>query len=252
MKKRQHNPSSVKGRSVSQRPLRPVLGVLLERSLSHADKILFPLLRIAAKGFPFLEVPYGRTDMVRNKMALMTLGSSYTHLIMLDVDHIHPPNIVERLMVNFAKNPSLKIVGGLNFRRGVPYEPCAFIKVDDGRFLPMSTWPQGLVKVDALGTGCIAIAREVFEEIEPPWFYNNYDPALIWRDIWQGEDMGFSTKCRAAGIEMYVDTTITSPHLIDAMVNEDAYRVFLKDSKMEDAPLQDIAKDYSDPLAETP
>lgn len=244
-------PKFVRAQDVApQRPLRPVWGVLLERSLSHADKVLFPLLHIAAKGFPFLPINYGRTDLIRNKMALMTLGSQYTHLIMLDADHIHPVDVIERLMVNFAKNPSLKVVGGLNFRRGEPYEPCAFIKADDGKFLPMSSWPQGLVKVDALGTGCIAIAREVFEEIEPPWFYNNYDPALIWRDIWQGEDMGFATKCKASGIDQYVDTTITSPHLIDAMVNEEAYRVFLKDNQHEEVPLTEVAKDYVNPLGD--
>lgn len=231
--------------------IRPVVGILLERTLAHADKVLFPLLSIAQQGFPFLTMNYGRTDMIRNKMAIKLLESNFTHLVMLDVDHMHPVDIVQRLMMDFVQNPTVRVVGGLNFRRGEPYDPCAFIRVADGRLLPMTSWPEGLVRVDALGTGCIAIAREVFEQIEPPWFYNNYDLKLIWRDIWQGEDMGFATKCEAAGIEQYVDTRITSPHVIDAMVNADAYREYLAAKKLEDTPLSEAAPDYVDALADS-
>lgn len=230
-------------------PFRPVVGVLLERTIAHADKVFFNFLGIAQQGFPFITMNYGRTDLIRNKMALSLLRSHYTHLIMLDIDHVHPVDIVQRLMQNFVDDPSLRIVGGLNFRRGEPYDPCAFIRTDEGKFLPMSDWPQGLVRVDALGTGCIAIAREVFEQIDPPWFFNNYDERLIWRDIWQGEDMGFAEKCRAHGIAQYVDTRVTSPHLIDAVVSEDSYREYIQAKGYQSAPIGELRKEYAE---ETP
>lgn len=232
----------------STRAPRPVVGVLLERSISHADKVLFPLLAIAQQGFPFMTMPHGRTDLVRNKMALQLLSSNFTHLIMLDVDHTHPVDIVQRLMKNFTTYPELKVVGGLNFRRGEPYDPCAFIKGDDGRYYPMSEWPAGLIRVDALGTGCIAIARETFEELPPPWFFNPYD--RIMEDIWPGEDIGFAKLCAEHGIEQYVDTTITSPHLIDAVVDESTFQAFIQEKNVTSVPLEQVAANYSSKLTD--
>ena len=220
--------------------VKPVVGVLLERSISHADKVFWPLLSIAQQGFPFIRMSYGRTDLVRNKMALQLLKSDFTHLIMLDIDHIHPVDIVQRLMATFTKYPEIQVVGGLNFRRGEPYDPCAFLQGDDGLYYPMYQWPKGLVEVDALGTGCIAIAREVFELIPPPWFYNDYTKVM--QDIWPGEDIGFAEKCREYGIKQFVDTTITSPHLIDSVVDERSYQVFLDDKGFEGAAVEEIRK----------
>lgn len=223
---------------------RPVLGVLFERSLSHADKVVYPLLGIAQQGFPFIQIPYGRTDLVRNKMALHLLKSSFTHLIMLDVDHVHPTDIVHRLMHWFVKLPDLKVVGGLNFRRGEPYDPCAFIRGDDGKYYPMSEWPDGLVEVDALGTGCIAIAREAFETIPPPWFYNDYSKVMD--DVWPGEDIGFAMECAKYGIKQYVDTTITSPHLIDAVVDRNSFDAFIADKGYQSTSLSEMKSGDTD------
>jgi hypothetical protein len=144
-------------------------------------------------------------------------------------------------MINFVKNPAIKVVGGLNFRRGEPYDPCAFIRGDDGKYYPMSEWEEGLIKVDAIGTGCIAIAREVFELLEPPWFYNDY--SKVFEDVWPGEDMGFAVKCQAAGIQQWVDTTITSPHLIDALIDRESYSTFIEANNMGSIPLEAIRKE---------
>ncbi len=215
--------------------IRPIVGVPLERTLAHADKVLFPLLMIAQQGFPFIRMNYGRTDLVRNKFAQHLLQSNFTHLIMLDVDHIHPHDIVQRLMEPFAKDPSLRVVGGLNFRRGEPFDPCAFIKYQ-GEYMPMSSWPNGLVQVDAIGTGSIAIAREVFELIPPPWFYNPYDKVMD--DVWPGEDIGFALLCEKYGIKQHVLTTLTSPHLLDSVVDEETYRTYLANNPYETIGLE--------------
>ena len=221
--------------------LKPVVGVLLERSISHADKVFFPLIGIAQQGIPFLHVSYSRTDLVRNKMALRLLQSDFTHLIMLDIDHIHPVDIVQRLMVNFARHPELMVVGGLNFRRGEPFDPCAYVQGDDGQFYPMAEWEKGLVEVDAIGTGSIAISRKVFERIEPPWFWNDY--SRVMEDVWPGEDMGFCKLLRDHVIKIHVDTTVTSPHLIDGVVEERSYRAYREDKGMKSIAVESVKKD---------
>jgi hypothetical protein len=205
--------------------------------------VFWNFIGIAQQGWPFVKINYGRTDLARNRLALHLLTSDFTHIVMLDLDHTHPTDIVQRLMAHFYTDPTLRVVGALNFRRGEPYDPCAYIKGDDGKFYPMAEWEPGLVKVDALGTGSIAIAREVFEQIEPPWFFNDY--SRVMDDVWPGEDIGFSEKCSAAGIDLWCDTTLTSPHLIDAVVEESAYRQYLADHQM-------VVKSFEEIKSEVP
>lgn len=221
--------------------IRPVIGVPLERSISHADKVFYNFLGIAQFGFPFIKQGYTRTDLARNRFALHLLQSDFTHLVMLDLDHIHPVDIVQRLLNNVVKYPDVKIVGGLNFRRGEPYDPCAFIRGGDGKYYPIAQWePNCLLQVDAVGTGSIVIHRDVFLQIEPPWFWNDYSKVM--EDAWPGEDMGFAEKCHQAGIKMYVDTSVTSPHLIDAVVEEDSFRTFIAEHQKEILTPDEIKK----------
>ncbi len=217
---------------------RIVVGVPQERAMSHADDVFPSFWGIAMHGVPLLHQDYGRTDMVRNRMAMQLLNSNYTHLLMLDVDHIHPTDIVQRLARWVLAHPEIEVVGGLNFRRGKPYEPCCFILGDDGKYYAPSEWERGLIKVDAIGTGSIIIARTVFERMEPPWFWNDY--SHVWEDSWPGEDMGFSANCRELGIDMWVDTTTTSPHMIDAVVDEETFRAYQADQGMGSVPIDEI------------
>lgn len=216
---------------------RILLGVPKERAISYADEVFDNFMMIAATGVALVRVNYGRTDVVRNRMAMGLLESNYTHLLMLDADHEHPVDIVQRLARWVMMDSKVQVVGGLNFKRSSPYEPCAFLYGEDGSIYQPAEWEKGLIEVDALGTGSIMIAREVFEEIQPPWFYNLYDE--VWMDSWPGEDIGFSKKCREAGIKMWVDTTTTSPHITTRRIGEGEFRDAIKTSKVE---IIDLAK----------
>ena len=202
---------------------RVLVGILLERTISHADEVFFPFLHIAAQAPAMVKHPYGRTDVVRNNMATELLKSDYTHLLMLDLDHAHPENVIQLLSRWVLMDADkYEVIGGLNFRRSAPYEPCCFYTNEKGIFAP-AEWDAGaLLKVDAIGTGSILISRRVFERLEPPWFYNIYDD--VWRNNWPGEDIGFSHKCRQNGIEMWVDTECTSPHITNGRVDESTFR----------------------------
>jgi hypothetical protein len=208
---------------------RILVAIPLERSISNASLVFHRFLEIASQGVAFLKQDYTRTDLARNRFAIKLLESNYTHLLMLDVDHVHPVDIVQKLARWPLMNPDVKVVGGLNFRRSEPYEPCCFFKdpVTGGVNAP-ADWSAGLLKVDYIGTGSILIAREVFEAIEPPWFFNIYNIAANWADEWPGEDIGFSEKCQKAGIDMYVDTTTTSPHVGDRLIGEKTFRAYLE------------------------
>lgn len=204
-----------------------MLGVPVERNIGqHA---FFHFLAIAARGWPFAYLPYTRNDIARNKFAAAALRGGFDWLCMLDSDHKHPADIVERLYRCVEKDPSIRVIGGLNFRRGKPYDPCAFIIDDEGNTYGIMDWEPGILEVQALGTGSILIHTSVFEDVPFPWFAYAYDETHHVDDGWPGVDMYFCRKLREAGIKMYVDTTTSSPHLIDDQtVTEQTYRSYLQ------------------------
>jgi hypothetical protein len=219
---------------------RIVVGVPQERAMSYSSQVFYDFWSIAAQGVPIIRIPYNRIDVVRNKMAIELLRSEMTHLLMLDIDHKHPKNIVRRLASWVIAHPEVQVVGGLNFRRGEPFDPCCGFWGNDGKFYPPAEWEKGLIKVDIVGTGSIMIAREVFELIPPPWF--SFDYSEVWADIWPGEDIGFSKLCNKYGVNLYVDTTVTSPHMIDAMVTDETFKNHLKNTGGETTPYEEFVE----------
>jgi hypothetical protein len=199
------------------------IGIPLERTVNqHA---FFAFWAIAQQGYSIMQLPYTRNDIARNKFAKGLLETEHSHLLMLDSDHTHPPDIAYRLGRWVEADPSIRIVGGLNFRRGEPYDPCAFIIGEDGNSYAMMDWEPGLIKVSALGSGSILVHRSVFEELPEPWFFYEYPEDR--GESWPGVDMAFSRLCREHDIDLWVDTTTTSPHLIDSYVDESTYRSYL-------------------------
>ena len=187
----------------------PLIGVPPFRNgVTHPD-ILFDLIAIAKQGWTFLRIENERIDVARNNMAHAMLENlEFTHLLMLDADQRHKPEIVYQLGRRVADDPTRLIVSALYHRRGKPYEPIAFNEDEDGRIYQIKVGIPGIVKVDYLGTGCLLIAREVFERLDEPWFKYDY-PAP---GKFPSEDMWFSRQCKAAGIDLWLDTSIESAH----------------------------------------
>lgn len=202
--------------------MKVMIGIPMERTMHQLA--FFGFWEIAMGGWPLTRLPYTRNDVARQQEAEFLMQSDYTHLCMLDSDHTHPGDIVQRLARWFIAYPDLvQVVGGLNYRRGEPYDPCAFVDPGDGHFRRMAEWGVGAIEVDALGTGCIMIARSVFETLPQPWFGYDYTD---WKG-WPGTDMWFSALCKKAGITLWCDTTTTSPHLGDMFIGDKEYRQWI-------------------------
>lgn len=154
---------------------------------------------------------YGRTDIVRQGLAVEFMRVSKSPcdtLVMLDVDMDHPSDIIERLV-----GRNVPVVAPLYFRRGPDYEACAFRRNGDGGLHHLATYPPGLHRMDAIGTGAIAIQRHVFDTLRSlghEWFFK-YEYQRNY--ISPSEDLYFCKICEEANIPMYVDTTIEVPHI---------------------------------------
>jgi hypothetical protein len=183
-----------------------------ERSLSNPSIVARWIAKMGQEGFTFAWRGYERTDRARNEFALSLLkNEQYTHIIMVDNDHNHPLDLLRKL-ARWALVGDYKVVASLAFQRGMPYKPVHYLADGDDYKIPTpDSWSGGLEEVSMTGAGAIMIHRDVFMELEMPFFF--YDYSLAWEGIYPGEEIGFCKKCREAEIKMWVDTSIYTPHL---------------------------------------
>jgi len=128
-------------------------------------------------------------------------------------------------------------VGALAFTRGAPFMPCFFFRVNDA-FRPALEWDyKGLIQCDAVGTGAIAIQRQVFkklDEFDPEngghYFQCTYPPTMSIPT--PSEDMWFAGACYLAGIPHHVDTSLCTPHLMSAAVDQEYFEQYKKDKSI--------------------
>ena len=205
---------------------RPVIGLAMERTIPYADDVFWNLIGLAQQGYPFIRQPTVPIDLARNRFAKYLLDTEYTHLIILDIDHVHPPDLVRKFAVHVEKHPDHLVIGALNFRRGQPYDPLAFIYEGEDVY-SVATWEPGeIVRVDALGTNEVCIHRSVFEALPYPWFFRDYS---VQTEDGTGlsEDLVFCRALRRAGIEIWLDTSISNDHLINGKINEAVFRAYM-------------------------
>lgn len=166
-----------------------------------------------------IDLMYQRTDAARNNAVakfLQYAQSDEDALIMLDADHVHPPDITTRLIEHMDADH--EVVAALSFRRSEPHDPMCYVYRENGeQFDTPIKFTDGLMKFDVSGTGCMAIRRSVFRKLKAagynaPYFRYVYKDDA---DIQQSEDWYFGDCCRQVGIPHWVDTDPLSeiPHI---------------------------------------
>lgn len=204
---------------------KPVVFIPWMQALPYADQVLPNFIEIARTGVPFIHLQYGYAERVLNLAVWEFLDSSFTHMIVLDSDHTHQPDIVHQLCRLVIEDPSRQIVGGLNYRRSAPYGPCALLDVDGKLARPVEWEPTDtLQEVAAIGTANIIFDRKVFEQVPPPWFINEYSEELRTTG---GYDTYFGNKARAHGFKIWCDFSLCSPHMGSHRISEKTYRTYM-------------------------
>lgn len=215
---------------------------LVERSVQ--DTAVLALLQVASDaarcGFAMMQTPYGRTDVARNRLCdafLSQSGGPEDVLVMLDCDHRHPADIVRRLVARTSE--TVEVVGALAFRRGEPFDPCFFIRADDGRLSVPIDLPPGLLKGVIVGTGAIAIRRSALQKLDAagrgwPFFRYEYAAAEdLRKGAFESEDVYFGRQCEMVGIPHYCDTTLVTPHLIASELDRESWAAYVDDHRDE-------------------
>jgi hypothetical protein len=119
--------------------------------------------------------------------------------IWLDSDMSFPMDTIERLLSH-----QVPIVGcNYSTRQQRDTRPTAFKDYKGNVRVYTEENSTGLEKVAALGFGCIAVHKEVYEAMEPPWFHLPWDYEKM--KLTCGEDVYFCLKAQAAGFDVMLD-----------------------------------------------
>jgi hypothetical protein len=138
---------------------------------------------------------------LRNQMVDQAITDGVDWLLWIDDDHSFPPDMARRLLAH--DKPWI----GINATtRNEPLRFTAWKK--PGQMLVTDDTTHGIEKVWRMGMGISLISAEVFKAIDPPWFFTPYVETDEGR-YFQGEDMYFCDKARAAGFDPFVDHDIT-------------------------------------------
>ena len=155
--------------------IRIAIGIPMPKSIDWQP--FYTFWGIAQAGWPVFIIPPGSSHINRHKISLSLLANKqFTHVQMLDADHKWDPFVVLQHARWILQYPEIMVVGGMHHRRCEPYDPCAFHLGQDNQLHAPAIWADGLMKVDAIGSGSLLISRKIFETIPPPWWDSNWYP----------------------------------------------------------------------------
>ncbi len=156
------------------------------------------------------------TAVCRNKAVADFLAhTDCTHLLFIDDDVILPEGSLVQLAEALAR-PGVDIAAGAypTFRFVGTRHAYLYLTARPVGGDWLAEWPDGLVEVDAAGTGCMAIARPVFAAVGFPWFRwpEQHDPTTGTVQ-WVSDDVDFCRAARDKGFRVWCDGRVRPGHL---------------------------------------
>jgi glycosyltransferase involved in cell wall biosynthesis len=185
------------------------------------DRAALALERVAAycelRGYIQIQAAYAATDASREMFTRMFEQMSESPddvLVMLDNDHDHGDDTVERL----AQVGNVGVVSALCRRRGDAFDAMIYRRnKTTGLLDQIAQWPENtVIPVDMGGAGAIAVRRWVFDRLHTKYNQKYW----LWRYSYNdnssdrpGEEIYFWRMCEEAGIPTACHTGVVCPHL---------------------------------------
>ncbi len=189
-------------------------------SWSHIPFHFFiSFLQAERPDFSILTATNGHIDGLRNKIVEDALKIGASHLIMMDIDQVYPSNTIIKLLSH-----RLPIVGCLVHRRYPPFDPL-IMRGEINKYQTIKNYPEGLIEVDATGTGCLLFDMKIFRKMPAPWFKFRQNPDHTKSGV-VGEDIGFCSDLKKAGHRIFVDTTLKCGHLSTLVVSKETHELY--------------------------
>lgn len=160
----------------------------------------------------------------RNRLASMAVQMEADYILWLDSDMVFEPDTLERMMKVLDEHPEVDILSGLYFRRGHPFTPVLFSKLEIGEdglldFADYNDVPDELFEIAGCGFGCVLMRTECLLDIAMKehggvWF----SPLAN-----AGEDCAFCIRARENGFKVYCDPSIHLGHMAYTPVTKSFY-----------------------------
>ena len=168
----------------------------------------------------------------RNKLAGYAIDIEADYVLWLDSDMVFQPDTLERMLKVLDEHPEVDILSGLYFRRGHPFTPVAFDKLEmneknECEFEDMQTVPEGLSEIAGCGFGCVLMRTECL-----------FDIAGKYGGVWftpmgnVGEDCSFCIRAREEGYKIFIDPSIELGHMAYAPVTRTLFEALKKETNI--------------------
>ena len=138
----------------------------------------------------------------RDQLADMALAAESTHILWLDSDMMFPVDTVQRLLAH-----AVPIVAGNYVTRQYPHKTVAYTQLHDWRSYVVCTGKQDLIKVAAVGMGCMLVHTDVIREMRRPRFQTTWIPET---NDHMGEDFYFCQEAQKLGYDVFIDDQLST------------------------------------------
>jgi len=158
--------------------------------------------------------------LARGEHAENLIAGNFDAILMIDLDMIHPQDLLIRLQDDIEKN-NFDMVTAHYFRRTMPpLSVCSLPSKDgDWPYPPLLDVPdKGFVELSNTGMGCVLIKTEVVRAVWdtlPPKdnpFYPRPMPDYCGDHRQWGSDFAFFTMARTLGYKLWLDAGVESKH----------------------------------------
>lgn len=160
----------------------------------------------------------------RNKLAGLAMQMEADYIMWFDSDMVFRPDTLERMMDVMDKNPDIEILSGLYVRRGAPFTPVIFSKLEVNEHGELE-WddvvniPDEPFEVAGCGFGCVLMKTDCLYEIA-----SKENGGMWFTPIaGAGEDCAFCIRARESGYKIWCDPRIDLGHMAYAPVTREFY-----------------------------
>ena len=168
----------------------------------------------------------------RNKLAAMAVEMEADYVFWLDSDMVFAPDTLERMLKTLDEHPEIDVLSGLYFRRGAPFTPVLFSKLEVGEdgmlaFEDQKELPDELFEIAGCGFGCVLMRAEILLDMAAK------EGAGLWFSPMAnaGEDCAFCIRARREGYKLYCDPSIALGHMGYAPITREFYKVMKEEGQ---------------------
>ena len=168
----------------------------------------------------------------RNTLTAMAVENECDYIMWFDSDMVFEPDTLERMMKILDEHPEIDILSGLYFRRGHPFTPVLFSKLEvneknELEFNGYDDVPDGLFEVAGCGFGCVLMRTECLMDIAAK------EGGGVWFSplVNAGEDCAFCIRARREGYRIFCDPSVQLGHMGYAPITRAFYEATKREAK---------------------